>query len=94
MLQNKEPEDYVIATGENHSVEEFVKLAFETVGISDWQKYVIANKKEHMRPAEVDYLIGDASKAKEILKWTPKTSFKELVEMMVKADLEREQHTK
>ncbi len=91
MLQHQEPEDYVIATGENHSVEEFVTLAFEVVGISDWEKYVEANKKEHMRPAEVDYLIGDYSQAKKKLGWEPKTSFKALVEMMVKADIEMEQ---
>lgn len=90
MLQQEKPDDYVIATGENHSVEEFVKIAFETVGISDWKKYVESNVSEHMRPAEVDYLIGDASKAKKELGWTPKTSFKELVEMMVKSDLEKE----
>lgn len=90
MLQQDKPEDYVIATGENHSVEEFVKLAFGTVGISDWEKYVKSNISEHMRPAEVDYLIGDASKARKELGWVPKTSFKELVEMMVNADLEKE----
>ncbi len=90
MLQQEKPDDFVIATGENHSVEEFVKIAFETVGISDWEQYIQSNVSEHMRPAEVDYLIGDASKAKKILGWTPKTSFKELVEMMVNSDLEKE----
>ena len=94
MLQQEKPEDYVIATGVNHSVKEFVKLAFETIGIKDWEKYVNANKKEHLRPAEVDYLIGDASKAETQLGWKQKTSFKELVEMMVKADLEREKNSK
>ena len=68
----------MIATGENHSVREFVELAFQVVGINDWEKYVISNSPVHMRPAEVDYLIGDASKAKKVLGWTPKTSFKEL----------------
>lgn len=90
MLQDGSADDYVIATGENHSVEEFVKLAFEVVGINDWKKYVDANKSEHMRPAEVDYLIGDYSKAKKILGWKPKTSFKDLVAMMVHADIEME----
>jgi GDPmannose 4,6-dehydratase len=90
MLQQDSPEDYVIATGENHSVEEFVKLAFAVVGIHDWQQYVEANKDEHMRPAEVDYLIGDYTKARQNLHWSPKTSFPGLVEMMVKADLEME----
>lgn len=94
MLQQERPDDYIIATGENHSVEEFVRIAFENIGISDWQKYVVANKKEHMRPAEVDYLIGDASKAKKVLGWEPKTSFKKLVEIMVAAELEREKQAK
>lgn len=90
MLQQKEADDYVVATGEAHSVKEFVELAFGAVGISDWEKYVVSNVGQHMRPAEVDHLIGDPSKAKSKLGWTPKTSFKELVEMMVKADLDRE----
>lgn len=90
MLQQENPDDYVIATGETHSVKEFVELAFETVGISNWEKYVVTNVEAHLRPAEVDHLIGDASRAKKELGWTPKTSFKELVEMMVKADLELE----
>ena len=90
MLQQETPDDYVIATGENHSVREFVALAFNVVGITDWEKHVVSDKKEYLRPAEVDYLIGDYSKAKKVLKWEPKTSFKELVEMMVKADIEME----
>lgn len=90
MLQQNEADDFVIATGETHSVKEFAKLAFEAVGISDWEKHIKSNVKGHMRPAEVDHLIGDASKAKNKLGWTPKTTFKQLVEMMVKADLERE----
>jgi len=94
MLQQEKADDYVIATGENHSVREFLDLAFKTVGISDWNKYVISNKVPHMRPAEVDYLIGDASKAKKILGWKPKTSFEGLVEMMVKADLKLEKKEK
>ena len=90
MLQRSKPEDYVIATGEAHSVAEFAEIAFKTVGISDWQKHIVSNVKAHMRPAEVEHLIGDASKAKKELGWIPKTSFPELVEMMVKADLELE----
>ena len=90
MLQQEKPDDYVIATGENHSVREFVELAFKAVGINDWQKHIISDNPMHTRPAEVDYLIGDASKARKELGWEPKTSFKELVEMMVKADLELE----
>jgi len=94
MLAQKNPDDYVIATGENHSVKEFVELAFDFVGISDWKKYVVSDMKANIRPAEVDNLIGDASKAKKILGWKPKTSFRQLVEMMVKADLQGEKETK
>lgn len=94
MLQQEKPDDYVIATGENHSVQEFVEEAFKVVGITDWKKYVIANNPEHLRPAEVDYLIGDYSKAKKELGWEPKTSFKELVTMMVKADVALEEKNK
>ena len=90
MLQQDEPDDYVIATGENHSVEEFVKLAFKAAGITDWEKYVVSDSPKYTRPAEVDYLIGDYSHAKEKLGWSPKTSFPELVEMMVKSDIELE----
>ena len=90
MLQQEKAEDFVIATGENHSVEEFVTIAFETVGITDWKKHVVSNVEAHMRPAEVDYLIGDAGKARKELGWAPKTSFKQLVEMTVNADLELE----
>ena len=94
MLQQEKADDYVIATGENHSVKEFVEEAFKVVGIENWEKYVIANTARHMRPAEVDYLIGDASKAKKELGWEPKTSFKDLVKMMVEADVEREKNNK
>lgn len=87
MLQQDAPDDYVIATGEKHSVKEFVELAFKAVGITDWQQYIDADKPEFLRPAEVDYLIGDYSKAKKDLGWEPKTSFQTLVEMMVKADV-------
>ena len=90
MLQQEKADDYVIATGENHSVGEFVEEAFKVAGIEDWQKYVIADAPKYMRPAEVDYLIGDASKANNVLGWKPRTSFKELVKMMVEADLKRE----
>jgi GDPmannose 4,6-dehydratase len=90
MLQQDAPDDFVISTGETHSVAEFVELAFAEVGISDWQKYVITNHPKHLRPAEVDYLIGDCTKAQKILGWKPKTSFRELVTMMVQSDLKRE----
>jgi GDPmannose 4,6-dehydratase len=90
MLQQEKPDDYVIATGENHSVKEFVEEAFKVAGIDNWEKYVTANSAKHIRPAEVDYLIGDATKAREVLGWKAKTSFKELVRIMVEADLKRE----
>jgi GDPmannose 4,6-dehydratase len=90
MLQQDKPDDYVIATGENHSVKEFVQESFKVAGIEDWEKYVISDSEKYTRPAEVDYLIGDASKAQKELGWRPKTSFKELVKMMVEADLKRE----
>ena len=94
MLQQEKPDDYVIATGENHSVKEFVEEAFKVVGIETWEKHVVANSAKHTRPAEVDYLIGDATKAKKVLGWTPRTSFKELVRIMVEADLKREKDNK
>jgi GDPmannose 4,6-dehydratase len=90
MLQQDKPDDYVVATGETHSVQEFVEIAFGFVGISDWQKHVVSNVGAHLRPAEVDHLIGDATKARAELGWRPKTSFRELVEMMVKSDIELE----
>jgi GDPmannose 4,6-dehydratase len=87
MLQQDEPSDYVIATGVEHSVQTFVDLAFAHVGL-DPAKHVVTDQ-EFVRPAEVDHLVGDASKARGELGWEPKVSFQELVEMMVDADLER-----
>jgi GDPmannose 4,6-dehydratase len=87
MLQQDEPGDYVIATGETHSVEEFVQEAFSIAGL-DWKEYVVIDPK-FVRPAEVQLLLGDPSKAKRVLGWEPKVQFKELVKMMVEADLER-----
>jgi GDPmannose 4,6-dehydratase len=86
MLQQDKPDDYVIATGETHSVREFLEQAFSHVGL-DWQNYVELDPK-YLRPAEVDLLIGDASKAKAVLGWQSQTTFKELVSLMVDADLE------
>jgi len=85
MLQQEEPDDYVIATGETHSVREFAKLAFAYAGL-DWRKYVVVDKQFY-RPAEVSVLKGDFSKARNKLKWRPTVKFKELVKMMVDADL-------
>lgn len=84
MLQQDKPDDYVIATGETHSVQEFLEEAFGMEGL-DWRKYVEIDP-EYFRPAEVDLLIGDPSKAKRILDWEAKTHFKELVHIMVEAD--------
>jgi GDPmannose 4,6-dehydratase len=87
MLQQNEADDYVIATGESHSVEELVETAFGHVGL-DWRKYVKTDPR-FLRPAEVDHLIGDASKAHKVLGWKPAVSFQGLVRMMVDADLAR-----
>ena len=87
MLQQDEPSDYVIATGEEHSVREFAELAFERAGL-DPEKHIVVDPK-FLRPAEVDQLVGDASKARRELEWAPRTSFRELAELMVDADLER-----
>ncbi len=89
MLQHDTPEDFVIATGETHSIREFLDLAFAEVGIDDWTQYVRQDPK-FLRPAEVDLLIGDASQAKEKLGWEPEVSFPQLVKMMVEHDLEVE----
>jgi len=86
MLQQEKPDDYVVATGETHSVQEFLEEAFSCAGL-DWRKYVKVDAK-YFRPAEVDLLLGDPTKAKTVLGWTPKVSFKELVRLMVEADLE------
>ena len=87
MLQQDTPEDFVIATGETHTIREFLDLAFSEVGIDDWSPYVRQDPR-FLRPAEVDLLIGDASKAREKLGWVPEVSFPELVKMMVAHDLE------
>jgi GDPmannose 4,6-dehydratase len=89
MLQQKKPQDFVIGTGITHSVKEFVNEAFAAAGIKNWEKHVKTDKN-FFRPAEVDLLVADPSKAKKILGWKPKTSFKQLVKMMVEADLNRE----
>ncbi|MDX1888131.1 GDP-mannose 4,6-dehydratase [Mycolicibacterium sp. 050158] len=89
MLQQDEPDDYVIATGQTHSVTDFLDLAFGVVGIEDWTPYVEVDE-QFIRPAEVDQLVGDASKARAMLGWKPTVAFPELVEMMVRSDIERE----
>jgi len=89
MLQQDAPDDYVVATGEAHSVAEFVECAFAEVGIENWQDYVHQDPK-FFRPAEVDLLIGDASKAREKLGWQPEVDFRTLVRLMVENDLKIE----
>jgi GDPmannose 4,6-dehydratase len=86
MLQQDQPDDFVVCTGETHSVREFCELAFGHVGL-DWQKYVVIDER-FMRPAEVDLLVGDHKKASELLGWRPRTSFDQLVRMMVDADMD------
>jgi GDPmannose 4,6-dehydratase len=85
MLNYKQPEDFVLATGETHSVEEFCRVAFEYAGLGDYSKYIEIDPKFY-RPAEVDILLGDASKAKGLLGWNPEISFTDLVKMMVEGD--------
>jgi GDPmannose 4,6-dehydratase len=87
MLQQDEPGDYVAATGETHTVQEFCEAAFGHVDL-DWQKYVVVDQR-WVRPAEVELLLGDPTKAKTAMGWEPKVGFRELVEMMVDADMER-----
>jgi GDPmannose 4,6-dehydratase len=91
MLQQPKPEDFVIATGETHSVQELLQTAFSAAGL-DWQKYVEIDPKL-IRPAEVDHLCGDSSKARKQLGWKPTTSFTQLIQMMVAADLKLVQST-
>jgi GDPmannose 4,6-dehydratase len=85
MLQHDTPDDFVVATGEAHSVQELCEVAFARVGL-DWRKHVVTSEK-YVRPAEVDYLLGDPSKARRLLGWEPKVGFNDLIEMMVDADL-------
>jgi GDPmannose 4,6-dehydratase len=88
MLQQEEPDDYVVSTGETHTVREFLDVAFGRVGL-DWKDFVIVDKK-YFRPAEVDILLGDSTKCREKLGWAPKIGFRELAELMVDADMEAE----
>jgi GDPmannose 4,6-dehydratase len=87
MLQQNEPDDYVIATGETHTVQKLVEVAFGHAGL-DWKKYIVQDPA-FLRPAEVDLLIGDPSKAKKKLGWQPKVSFEQMIQMMVESDIKR-----
>ena len=86
MLQQDTPDDYVIATGESHSIRDFLDVAFDCVGINDWSNYVVQDER-FMRPAEIDVLCGDSTKAREVLGWKPKTSFEDMVSRMVINDI-------
>ena len=86
MLQHNDPDDWILATGETHTVKEFLEIAFDHFNL-DWEKYILTSEK-YYRPNEVEYLLGDYSKAKKDLNWEPQTSFSELVKMMANSDLE------
>jgi GDPmannose 4,6-dehydratase len=87
MLQRDEPEDFVIATNTMHTVRDCVQIAFDEAGVADWEQHVVIDPS-FLRPAEVDELVGDSTKAKDLLGWEPKTSFEELIRLMTRADLE------
>lgn len=89
MLQQPKPDDFVVATGKTHSIEQLLEVAFSAAGLNDWRQYVRQDQR-FFRPAEVDLLIGDASKANKKLGWQPKVEFKELIEMMVRNDIDYE----
>ena len=87
MLQQDKPDDYVIATGEEHTIREFLEIAFKCINIDDWEKYVLQDER-NMRPAEVAVLCGDSSKAREVLGWKPETSFERMIINMITNDIE------
>jgi GDPmannose 4,6-dehydratase len=92
MMQQNHPDDYVIATGESHSVEEFLSLATEIAGLGDWHDFVEIDKA-FLRPTDIEDLVGDPSKAQKELGWKPKINFKDLVKMMVEHDLDYFRHS-
>ncbi len=92
MMQHETPEDWVLATGETHTVKEFLEIAFKSVNL-DWEEYVETSEK-YFRPNEVDYLLGDSTKARTKLKWEPKISFQELVQLMVDFDMKEAEREK
>ncbi len=89
MLQQEQPDDYVVATGESHSVRDVLDLAFAHVGVADWSPHVVSEERL-LRPAEVDHLVGDATRARQRLGWKPQVTFEQLIRDMVDADLRRE----
>jgi GDPmannose 4,6-dehydratase len=88
MLQQKNPDNYIVSTGKNHSIKDFLNLAFAFAGIKDWSKYIKIDP-QFKRPAELFVLQGKSDKARKVLEWKPKTNFRDLVKMMVDADIER-----
>jgi len=88
MLQQDEADDYVLSTGETHSIKDFLQVAFEEVGLDNWQQYVVEDER-FFRPLEPNLLCGNNKKAKDKLGWNPKVDFKEMVKSMVQADLKR-----
>lgn len=88
MLQYSSPEDFVLATGKQYSIKKLCEVAFEVVGIKEWEQYV-ETKQTYMRPDDVQFLLGDAGKAKHFLSWSPKTSFEQMIRLMVEKDIER-----
>jgi GDPmannose 4,6-dehydratase len=89
MLQQNQPDDYVIATGTAHSIRDVLDVAFARTGVGDWSAYVTQDKR-FFRPIDVDHLVGDPSKAREVLTWRERVAFRELIEMMVDADIQLE----
>jgi len=90
MLQQDDPSDFVVATGTRWSIRQVLDLAFQVIGIDDWSRYVVSDDR-FLRPAEVDQLVGDASRAREVLGWEPKVAFPEILQEMVRTDIELEQ---
>ena len=88
MLQQDTPDDYVVATGETHSIRKFLSIAFNQIGIDDYEKYIEIDKR-YMRPAEVEYLRGDSGKARKVLGWKPKTSLEEMISKMIENDINK-----
>jgi len=92
MMQHETPDDWVLATGETHTVKEFLEIAFKSVDLN-WEEYVETSEK-YFRPNEVDYLLGDSKKARTELNWNPKVSFQELVKLMVDFDMKEAEREK
>ena len=93
ILELDYPDDFVISSGETHSIKEFLTEAFKCIGISDYNLYVDFNNPDFLRPNELHYLKGDSSKARKVLKWEPEVDFKQLVKKMVQYDVEKERLT-